>query len=30
MGTSGDAPTVPGWHVRRELGRGGSSTVWLV
>jgi eukaryotic-like serine/threonine-protein kinase len=30
MGTSGKAPTVPGWQVRRELGRGGSSTVWLV
>ncbi|MCY1157160.1 MAG: serine/threonine protein kinase [Citricoccus sp.] len=30
MGTSGDTPTVPGWQVRRELGRGGSSTVWLV
>lgn len=23
-------PQVPGWEVRRELGRGGSSTVWLV
>jgi eukaryotic-like serine/threonine-protein kinase len=23
-------PTVHGWEVRRELGRGGSSTVWLV
>ncbi|HRO29363.1 serine/threonine-protein kinase [Citricoccus sp.] len=30
MGTPGDTPTVPGWQVRRELGRGGSSTVWLV
>jgi len=30
MGTSGDTPAVPGWQVRRELGRGGSSTVWLV
>ncbi|MDI3331762.1 MAG: protein kinase [Micrococcus sp.] len=30
MGTAGDTPVVPGWTVRRELGRGGSSTVWLV
>lgn len=30
MGTPGDTPAVPGWQVRRELGRGGSSTVWLV
>jgi eukaryotic-like serine/threonine-protein kinase len=30
MDTREPRPTVPGWEVRRELGRGGSSTVWLV
>ncbi|NUL44891.1 serine/threonine protein kinase [Cellulosimicrobium funkei] len=30
MDSSASWPHVPGWEVRRELGRGGSSTVWLV
>ena len=30
MDSSTPWPQVPGWEVRRELGRGGSSTVWLV
>lgn len=30
MDTAEHAPTVPGWEVRRELGRGGQATVWLV
>jgi len=30
MDTAEHAPTVPGWRVRRELGRGGQATVWLV
>lgn len=30
METSTPPPRVPGWEVLRELGRGGSSTVWLV
>ncbi|QCU77859.1 serine/threonine protein kinase [Citricoccus sp. SGAir0253] len=30
MDASDDVPEVPGWHVVRELGRGGGSAVWLV
>ncbi|VXB44886.1 serine/threonine-protein kinase [Citricoccus sp. K5] len=30
MESSTPWPQVPGWEVRRELGRGGNSTVWLV
>ncbi|MFC0249238.1 serine/threonine-protein kinase [Citricoccus parietis] len=30
MESSTPWPQVPGWEIRRELGRGGSSTVWLV